>query len=58
MNEQELRHAIADRIKAEVEPLLGAYKDDGGYGCCGCSTYWGIMEHCIRIVLDAVDKAA
>lgn len=51
MNEQETREAIAARIRAEVEPLLDVEKYDNGYDCCGCSTYWMIVEHCVAIAL-------
>jgi hypothetical protein len=43
---------IEDRFSAELEPLLGVSDLNGGYNCCGCSTYQGIYEHALRIVRE------
>lgn len=40
---------LADRMESEVRPLISKSKHDGGYNCCGCSTYDAILDHCIRI---------
>lgn len=46
------RRALAEQVYAEVSPLLEAdpYSDKPGYNCCGCSTYWAILAHALRII--------
>lgn len=44
------RYQLADQLEAEIRPLINTYKEDGGYDCCGCSTYALILDHVIRIV--------
>lgn len=48
----ELLAAIEDRFASELEPLLERLKTQGGYNCCGCSTYETIYEHALRIVRE------
>lgn len=38
------------KIEAEVRPLVDKGKREGGYDCCGCSTYDWILDHAIAIV--------
>jgi hypothetical protein len=45
------RQRIANDVRITVEPLLDAGTWDGGYDCCGCSTYTAILEHCIAVIL-------
>lgn len=42
---------LAERLETEIRPLLDKDKHhEGGYNCCGCSTYDAILDHAIRIV--------
>jgi hypothetical protein len=50
MEEQELRQSIAERLQSEIGPLLDLGTWNKGYNCCGCGTYYTILEHAIRIV--------
>lgn len=48
----EERQALAGELERQIRPLI--YKDrsgQGGYDCCGCSTYEMILDHAIAIVL-------
>ncbi len=45
------KQALAQRMEDEIRPLLDKDKYDGGYDCCGCSTYDDILDHAKRIVL-------
>lgn len=45
-----LREELAKQLEEEIRPLIMTYKSDGGYNCCGCSTYHAILDHAIRIV--------
>ena len=44
------REELAQRLEAEIRPLVGLSKLHGGYDCCGCSTYDAILDHAIAIV--------
>ena len=52
------REKIAARIEDELGKLVGIdrYQKDAngqyGYNCCGCSSYWEIVEHAARIVRE------
>lgn len=46
----EERAALAAKLEAEIRPLIETGKYDGGYDCCGCSTYAAILDHAIQIV--------
>lgn len=47
----DLRRDLADQLEREIGPLVATSKFEGGYDCCGCSTYDDILDHAIRIVL-------
>lgn len=49
-----LMEHLSNRLEAEIRPLLEKDKYDGGYNCCGCSTYDEILDHAIRIVKGLV----
>lgn len=42
--------ALIARIEAEVRPLTEVSVFNGGYDCCGCSTYDDILDHVLRII--------
>ena len=44
------REDIAQQLEDEIRPLLYTEKYEGGYDCCGCSTYDAILDHAIAIV--------
>jgi len=46
-----VRQQIADDVSATVGPLLDKSRYDGGYDCCGCSTYQEILDHCVAVIL-------
>ena len=46
----EEREALVKRLEDEIVPLMNETPEDGGYDCCGCSTYRQILHHAIRIV--------
>lgn len=48
---------LAARLEAEIRPLLDKTQREGGYDCCGCSTYDAILDHAIRIVRESDDAA-
>lgn len=50
MADADVRKAIEARIQAEVVPLLAKPRNDGGYDCCGCSTYQAIVDDVLAIV--------
>lgn len=50
MRDDATRDRIAQEIEREVRPLLDVSRFDGGYNCCGCTTYDQIVDHCLRIV--------
>jgi hypothetical protein len=45
---------IVARMEAEIRPLLDPSPWEGGYNCCGCSTYADILDHAIAIVRGEV----
>lgn len=47
MNERE---EIVAQLEAEIRPLIDLRPSEGGYDCCGCSTYDEILDHAIAIV--------
>lgn len=44
---------IAETLDAEIRPLISLDEMEGGYDCCGCSTYGAILDHAIRVVRGA-----
>lgn len=46
----EERHGLAEKLEQEIRPLIDKDKHQGGYDCCGCSTYDTILDHAIAIV--------
>jgi hypothetical protein len=52
MNGEE-RQALVDKLEQEIRPLLRKQQSEGGYNCCGCSTYEDILDHAIAIVQGA-----
>lgn len=38
------------QIDTLVRPRLDVYKYDGGYDCCGCSTYGQIVDDIVAII--------
>jgi hypothetical protein len=46
------REALAAQVEAEIRPLLdsGVSEYDGGYNCCGCSTYDLILDHALALI--------
>ena len=54
----QFREKLAQQIEDELSELVGidTYKKDAngqyGYNCCGCSSYWQIVEHAARIVRE------
>lgn len=51
-SKQGVSDRITARLEAEVRPLLEQDTWDGGYNCCGCSTYSAILDHALRIVRE------
>lgn len=49
MDDQVLRDEIAEQLEIQLAPLLDKDKYEGGYNCCGCSTYDWILDHAIAI---------
>jgi len=49
--EQAEREQLAETMESEIRPLLNTKNYDGGYDCCGCSTYDAILDHAKEIVL-------
>lgn len=48
----EERQALADEMEATIRPLIDQDRShQGGYNCCGCSTYDYILDHAKAIVL-------
>jgi hypothetical protein len=47
------RVELARRLEREIGPLIEKSKHDGGYDCCGCSTYRSILNHAENLVLGA-----
>lgn len=43
---------LVTRMENEVRPLIPVSKNEGGYDCCGCSTYDAVLDHAIRIVQE------
>ena len=52
----EVRAILVRRLEAEVRPLLAVKGWDGGYDCCGCSTYDAILDHAIRIIRGTTEE--
>jgi hypothetical protein len=53
MTDEALREAIVAELESKVRPLIHMDRlHEGGYDCCGCSTYDEILDHAIRIVRD------
>lgn len=50
MADADVRAEIEARIQAEVVPLLDKTRQQGGYDCCGCSTYQAIVDDVLAIV--------
>jgi len=49
----DLREELVEQMEEEIRPLLDKDRlHEGGYDCCGCSTYTEILDHAIRIVRD------
>ncbi len=48
----DLSDRILARIEDEVRPLLSKFDDEGGYDCCGCSSYEAILNHAIRLIQE------
>jgi len=44
--------ALLHRIETEVRPLLDLGKYEGGYDCCGCTTYDRIVDDVVRIIRE------
>ena len=49
-----VRAALAARLEIEIRPLIGMRPSEGGYNCCGCTTYAAILDHAISIVSPGV----
>ena len=49
MSDEE-RQALAAELERQIRPLIRKSKFDGGYDCCGCSTYDYILDHALAIV--------
>lgn len=43
---------VGERLEREIRPLINKDRYEGGYDCCGCTTYDEILDHAIRIVTD------
>lgn len=50
----ETREAIAAELESQIRPLIDVDRRDGGYDCCGCSTYDMILDHALAIVRGEV----
>lgn len=48
-----LKAKILKKIESEIEPKLDKDKWDGGYDCCGCSTYEKIVDDIVAIIKEA-----
>ena len=46
----EERDALVAELEAKIRPLIEIDKGGGGFDCCGCSTYHGILDAAIAIV--------
>lgn len=48
--QETVRAVVAAQLEETIRPLLAKSRYDGGYDCCGCSTYDAILDHAIAIV--------
>ncbi len=46
-----IRREISIEIETKLRPLIDKGKYDGGYDCCGCSTYDSIVDDAKRVAL-------
>lgn len=48
------RFDLAWRLEQDIRPLISKGTNEGGFNCCGCSTYDAILDRAIEIVLGPV----
>lgn len=48
----DIREAIAQEVEDYLRPRLEKRPFEGGYDCCGCSTYEQIIEDALRIIRE------
>lgn len=46
---------LCSRIADEIEPKLDRPPGEGGYDCCGCSTYDRIVDDVVALIRSEVD---
>ena len=52
---KEVEESVMGAIEKKVKPLLDIDITDGGYECCGCSSYSQIYEDCRTQIIKSIE---